>query len=108
MSKKLQTQLSFRKDGRVLRMGALYFLEGEGGREIYIYIEQLTRKSFAQRFDRCCHFFFANSIVFLFFCDGLKTLPWKASSVEVHQNVSKRFEIVSSTLFYERREKYFF
>lgn len=61
---------------------------------------EFCRKAAAKLFNWSRHFLFTDPLVFLAFRGGTKSLPRQTSSIEVHQDITKRFQIVASTLFY--------
>jgi len=48
------------------------------------------------------HLLFHYTVIFLLLGCGLETLPRKSTAEEVHENVSKRFEVVATSLFYTK------
>lgn len=58
-----------------------------------------TRKSFAKIFDGCGLFLLSNFLVLLLVGGSLKALPRESSTQEVHENVTKSFQIISPRLF---------
>lgn len=59
---------------------------------------KLFRLTFTQIFNRSNSFFDFDLFIFFFFCFSWKTLPWQASSNEVHQHKSNLLKIISPCL----------
>ena len=58
-----------------------------------------TRVSFAQLPDRCTLLLVSDLLVLLFVRGRFETLPREASSQEVHEYVTKGFQIITAGLF---------
>lgn len=60
---------------------------------------KLTREAVAEVLDGSSLLLLSNLLVLLLVGSSLQTLPWKATAQEVHENVTKGLEIVSTGLF---------
>ena len=54
----------------------------------------------AQLLDWSAHLLLTDLLVFLPLCRRLEPLPWQGTTVEVHEDVAERFQVVSSRLLY--------
>merc|ERR1719193_1047113 len=59
---------------------------------------KLCRESLAQNFNGCGHLLFTDLLVFLFLSCSLQSLPWQATSVEVHEDVPQALHVVPPAL----------
>lgn len=57
------------------------------------------REAFAKILDCGRLLLFANFLILLFICSSLQALPGKAPPEEVHENMAKSLEVISSGLF---------
>lgn len=60
---------------------------------------KLVGESTAQQIGRSRHLLLHDPVVLLLLGGRLETLPWESTAEEVHENISKRFEIVATGLF---------
>lgn len=60
---------------------------------------KFIRETLTENFNRGREFLFHNAFVFIFFVVCFKILPGERTSKEVHKNVTKGFQIISSALF---------
>jgi hypothetical protein len=60
---------------------------------------ELVREAAAKQVGWCRHLLFHDAIILLFLGGGLEALPGKSPTEEVHEDVGKRFKIVSAGLF---------
>jgi len=59
---------------------------------------EFVRKAAAKKIGGSGHFLFHDTVVLLLLCGRLETLPRQSSSQEVHEDVSKRLEVISTSL----------
>ena len=64
-----------------------------------------TREAFAQLLDRCGLLLLANLLVLLLVRRSLEALPRQTSAEEVHEDVTKRLEVVSARLLCKTRRR---
>ena len=60
--------------------------------------DTLTRVSFVKNFDGCGHFLLTDSFIFLSLGSGLEALPGEGAQVEVHEDIAKRLQVITSGL----------
>ena len=68
---------------------------------------EFTRVTLAKFLNGRCLLLLTNLLVFLLVRCRFETLPWQTSTKEIHKNVTKRLEIITSRLFCECIKGYF-
>ena len=59
----------------------------------------MEKTNLAENFYGRGHLLFTDLLVFLFLSCSLQSLPWQATSVEVHEDVPQALHVVPSALF---------
>lgn len=55
-------------------------------------------KATAKEIGRCGHLLLHDTVILLLFSSGLETLPGECTAEEIHENISKRLEVISASL----------
>lgn len=81
---------------QVVVIGSVFEAEVAYIREILV---ELLGETFAQVFDGSRLLLLSNLLVLLLVRGSLETLPRKTASEEVHENMTQRFQVITSGLF---------